>query len=165
MGTDIGQVYSLDAATGCVHWSFHAQSAVRNAPVLGPGGNGPVVYFGDLKANVYALDARSGALLWTTRVETHLTDRVTAAPAIYNGRLYVPISSWEEYAARSLDYGCCTSVGAVAALDAASGRHLWKTYVIAGQPLQDHRGRDVPVRPLHLGAIVGDLLAVAADEE
>ncbi len=134
VGTDTGQVYSLDAATGCVHWSFLARSAVRNAPVLGPGRTGPVVYFGDLKANVYALDARTGAKLWTTRVETHLTDRVTAAPAIHNGRLYVPISSWEEFAARSLDYGCCTSVGAVAALDAATGRRLWKTYVIASRP-------------------------------
>ena len=134
VGTDTGQVYSLNAATGCVHWSFLARSAVRNAPVLGPGRTGPVVYFGDLKANVYALDARTGAKLWTTRVETHLTDRVTAAPAIHNGRLYVPISSWEEFAARSLDYGCCTSVGAVAALDAATGRRLWKTYVIASRP-------------------------------
>ncbi len=134
VGTDTGQVYSLDAATGCVHWSFHARSAVRNAPVLGPGRTGPVVYFGDLKANVYALDARTGSQLWTTRVEEHFTDRVTAAPALYQGRLYVPISSWEEYSARSLDYSCCTSVGAVAALDAATGRRIWKTYVISPRP-------------------------------
>ncbi len=135
VGTDTGNVYALDAATGCVYWSFRAKAGVRHAPVLGPGKGGPVVYVGDLKANVFALDARTGRELWTNRIEQHFTGRVTAAPALYAGRLYVPLSSWEEFNARSLDYACCTSVGAVAALDAASGNLLWKTYVIPERPM------------------------------
>jgi polyvinyl alcohol dehydrogenase (cytochrome) len=137
-GTDSGYVYALDAKSGCVYWSFMAKAGVRNAMSIGPiKGRGRVryaVYFGDLKANVYAIDADSGALLWTTHVESHYTGRVTAAPALYHGQLFVPISSWEEYAARSLDYPCCSSVGNVVALDANSGRQLWKTYVIAQPP-------------------------------
>lgn len=138
IGTDTGFVYSIDAHSGCVYWSYAAESAVRNAPILEPikghPGTHEALYFGDLKANVYALDARTGALLWKTHVDEQYTTRVTATPAYYEGRLYVPISSWEEFSARSLDYPCCTAVGNVVALDAGSGRRLWRTYVIAQRP-------------------------------
>jgi polyvinyl alcohol dehydrogenase (cytochrome) len=137
-GTDTGYVFSLDAKSGCVHWSFMAKAGVRNAmnvgPINGAGRTRYAVFFGDVKANVYALDANSGALLWSMHAEPHYADRVTAAPALYRGRLFVPISSWEEYAARSLDYPCCTSVGSVVALDANTGRRLWQTYVISPRP-------------------------------
>jgi polyvinyl alcohol dehydrogenase (cytochrome) len=134
VGTDTGYVYALGAATGCVHWSFQTKAGVRNAPtvaVVSVGGRSrTAVFFGDVKAHVYAVDAWSGEPIWTTRVETHYTARVTGAPTFHAGRLYVPISSWEEFSARSLDYPCCTSRGAVAALDGATGRPIWKTYVV-----------------------------------
>jgi polyvinyl alcohol dehydrogenase (cytochrome) len=134
VGADTGYVYSLDARTGCVHWSFQAKAGVRNAMTVArrsaDAKGAYAVFFGDMKANVYALDADSGRLLWVNHVEDNFTDRVTAAPAYYRGRLYVPISSWEEFHAADPTYGCCTSVGAVAALDARDGRTLWKTYVI-----------------------------------
>jgi polyvinyl alcohol dehydrogenase (cytochrome) len=138
VGTDTGFVYSLDAESGCVYWSFQSKASVRNAMTVGPiegqSGVRDAVFFGDLKANVYALDAESGKLLWTRKVDDQLTTRVTAAPALYRGRLYVPISSWEEFSARSLDYPCCTSVGSVSAFDANTGVRSWKTYVIAQRP-------------------------------
>jgi polyvinyl alcohol dehydrogenase (cytochrome) len=138
VGTDTGYVYSIDARTGCVYWSFAATAGVRNAlvlePIRGHSGTKYAVYFGDLKANVYALDAQNGKLLWQSHVDPQYTTRVTATPAYYDGRLFVPISSWEEFSARSLDYPCCTSVGSIVALDAATGRRLWKTYVIAERP-------------------------------
>lgn len=138
VGADTGYVYSLDTGSGCVYWSYQSKSGVRNAPVVAPFKDGRgtrfAVYYGDLKANVYALDAQTGALLWTRRVEPHYTDRVTASPTYYRGRLYVPISSWEEFSASSPDYPCCTSVGNVVALDADTGRQIWKTYVIPSRP-------------------------------
>ncbi len=138
VGTDTGYIYSLDADSGCVYWSFQAKASVRNAMTIGPiEGHGAVhsaVFFGDLKANAYALDAASGQLLWTRKVDDHLTARVTAAPALYQGRLFVPISSWEEFSARSLDYPCCTSVGSVTSFDANDGTLIWKTYVIPQRP-------------------------------
>jgi polyvinyl alcohol dehydrogenase (cytochrome) len=144
VGADTGYIYSLDAHSGCVYWSYLAKAGVRNAMTVERrvGGKGYAVYFGDVKANVYAVDAQTGAELWTRHVEDHITDRVTAAPAYYAGKLYVPISSWEEFRAADPTYGCCTSVGAVVALDAASGKTLWKTYVIAQRPgptrINDH---------------------------
>jgi len=138
VGTDTGYVYSLDAASGCVYWSFMPKSNVRNAINIGPiSGHGETKYaawFGDMKSNVYAVDARTGVLLWTQRVEDHYTSRVTSAPALYDGRLYVPISSWEEASAKTLDYPCCSFRGSVVAMDANNGDVIWKTYTIADQP-------------------------------
>jgi polyvinyl alcohol dehydrogenase (cytochrome) len=139
VGADTGYVYSLDAKTGCVHWSFQAKAGVRNAMSVAQvkgdwAGGKAMVFFGDLKANVYGLDAQTGQQLWTNHVEDNFTDRVTAAPAVYGGRVFVPISSWEEFRAADPTYGCCTSVGAVAALDAATGKTLWKRYVIDERP-------------------------------
>ena len=36
IGSDSGYLYSLDAATGCVHWSFQAQAGLRSTPMIGP---------------------------------------------------------------------------------------------------------------------------------
>jgi len=143
VGSDIGYIYSLDAASGCVYWSYRAGAGVRNAMTLGPikanGQTHYAVFFGDLKAVTYAIDAQTGKEIWKTRVEENFATRVTAAPALYEGRLYVPISAWEGFQARVLDYPCCTAVGSVSALDANSGKLIWKTYTIAERPHPTHK--------------------------
>lgn len=143
VGTDTGYVYSLDAASGCIYWSYRTRAGVRTAMTVGPirahGRKSYAVFFGDLKANAYALDARTGTELWVRRVEDNFATRVTAAPALYRGRLYVPISAWEGFSARILDYPCCTAVGSVSALDANTGRLIWKHYTIAERPHPTHR--------------------------
>ena len=134
VGTDTGYVYSLDAKTGCVYWSYQAKgtvrSAVKIAPVKGVEGVRYGVFFGDFHANVYGLDAQTGRPLWTTQVSDHFVARITAGVAAYGGRLFVPVSSSEEFTAASLDYPCCTNRGSVAALDAATGRRLWTAWVV-----------------------------------
>jgi len=134
VGTDIGYIYSLDAKTGCVYWSYQTKGSVRNAisvgAVKGRGATKYGVFFGDAHANVYGLDAQDGHELWTTKVDDHFVARITAAPTFYDGELFVPVSSSEEFTAATLDYPCCTSRGSVVALDASSGRRIWKTYVM-----------------------------------
>jgi polyvinyl alcohol dehydrogenase (cytochrome) len=138
IASDNGYVYSLDAQTGCVYWSFQAKAAMRNAisvgPVQGRGAAKYAAYFGDLKANVYAIDAATGKLLWTRRVEDQITSRVAGTPQLSGGRLFVPVSSFEEFAASDLVYPCCTFRGSVVALDANTGKQLWKTYSIPEAP-------------------------------
>ena len=135
VGSDIGYVYSLDANTGCVYWSYQTKAAVRTAVTLGRIGSGAsakyAVFFGDMQANAYGLDAASGALLWTRRVEDHFSARITAAPTFYEGRLYVPVSTSEGFSASTPDYPCCTFRGSVAALNAQTGEQVWKTYTIS----------------------------------
>jgi polyvinyl alcohol dehydrogenase (cytochrome) len=135
VGSDIGYVYSLNADTGCVYWSYQAKGAVRSAvtvaPVKGQGATKYAVYFGDAHANVYAVDAQNGQPLWTTRVDDHFVARITAAPKVYNGVVYIPVSSSEEFSSSNLDYSCCTGRGSVVALDANTGKQIWKTYVVS----------------------------------
>jgi polyvinyl alcohol dehydrogenase (cytochrome) len=134
VGADTGFVYSLDAKTGCVYWSFQAAGGVRTAPSIGPVKNGYAVYFGDVKANVYAVDARTGKQIWTQRTDTHPIARVTGAPILAEGRLYVPVASLEELAGGNPAYECCTFRGSMIAYDGETGRQIWKTYTIPGEP-------------------------------
>jgi polyvinyl alcohol dehydrogenase (cytochrome) len=59
---------------------------------------------------------------------------VTGAPVLVGDRLLVPVSSYEEGAAASASYECCTFRGSVVALASATGRMLWKRYTIAEEP-------------------------------
>jgi len=134
VGTDTGYVYSLNAQTGCVYWSYQAEGYVRTAitvrAVKGLGDTKYAAYFGDGHAYAYAVDARTGKQLWKTKVEDNFISRVTGAPTVYDGVDYVPLSSSEEYSASSLDYPCCTARGSIVALNANTGKIIWKTYVV-----------------------------------
>jgi polyvinyl alcohol dehydrogenase (cytochrome) len=126
-------VYSLDAATGCAYWTAKADAGVRTAISVSASGR-PTAYFGDLRANVYAADAATGEVIWKVKVEDHPSARITGAPQLFEGRLYVPVASGEEGAGRNPKYECCTFRGSVVALDAATGKTVWKTYVIPETP-------------------------------
>lgn len=127
-GSEDGTVYSLDARTGCIYWIFKAPTTVKTT--VTPGFGGRVVYFGDVAGNVYAVGSSTGKLMWKTHVDPHPAARITGSPAFYNGRLYVPVSSGEEGAAIDPKYPCCTFRGSVVALDARTGKQIWKTYTI-----------------------------------
>ena len=138
VGSDIGYVYSLDAETGCVHWSFQAQAGVRTAisigAVTGAGSASHAAYFGDVAANVYAVDAETGRVLWTRVADSHPIARITGAPTLVDGRLYVPVSSLEEAAGADPRYECCTFRGSVVAYDANTGEQIWQAYTISDEP-------------------------------
>jgi polyvinyl alcohol dehydrogenase (cytochrome) len=136
VGSDNGTVYALDAATGCTHWTFKADGGVRTAPSVGLVGRKYAVYIGDLKANVFALDAETGVVIWKKQLDTHRFARITGAPVLADGKIYVPVSSTEEAPAAQPNYECCTFRGSVVALDAASGDQLWKSYTITEAPTQ-----------------------------
>jgi polyvinyl alcohol dehydrogenase (cytochrome) len=133
-GTQSGVVYALNAATGCVHWTFQAAAAVRAAVSVGQiqtrSGARVAAFIGDRSANVYAVDASSGELLWKTRVDDFAFARVTGSPTFHNGRLYVGVASGEETAGAVADYECCKFRGNLVALDASTGARVWKTYTI-----------------------------------
>ena len=102
VASEDGQVFSLNARTGCTYWAFHAKSGIRSAVSVGqykgPRGTAPyAVFFTDFEANVYGVDANSGKQLWTRTVEDHPQARATGSgPTYYNGRLYVPMAGIEQ---------------------------------------------------------------------
>jgi polyvinyl alcohol dehydrogenase (cytochrome) len=131
VGAADGTVYSLDARTGCVYWTYTAAAGVRTSPVL----DARAAYFGDLRGNVYAVNAASGTLLWKTRAGEHPLAVITGSPKLESGRLYVPVSGRDEsIAATNPSYECCTFRGSVVALDAATGAVIWRAYTIPDAP-------------------------------
>ncbi len=138
IGSMGGHVYSIDAKTGCLYWAKKPKAGVRSSVVIGqiPASDPPryAAYFGDIEANMYAVDARTGEELWQTRVAEHRLARITGTPALHNNRLYVPVTALEEVAGSDPSYECCTFRGPIVALDASTGKQIWKTYTIPDEP-------------------------------
>jgi len=130
VGSAGGKVYSLDAQTGCVHWFFEAESGVRSAVTLARVGSSNMAFFGDGKANVYGVEAGGGKLLWKTKADAFPVAGITSSPVFYNGRIYIGIRSGEEASGSDPKYECCRFRGSVVALDAATGKQVWKTYLV-----------------------------------
>ena len=141
VGSHDGTVYALDQRSGCVRWVFAAAAEVRTGIVVdgwqaGDASARPRLYFGDLIGNVYAVDARTGELVWRDRPDDHPSLTITAAPSLFEGRLYVAMSSLEVTAAADPAYACCTFRGGIQAYDAASGARAWVAHTIEETPVQ-----------------------------
>ena len=132
-----GKVFALNAKTGCTYWSYTAEGGIHAGISVGllPGGKS-VAYVVTENGWLHALDSRTGGMVWTTRVEDHPATRLTGSPTLYDGRLYVPLSSLEEVSLFNPNYACCTFRGGIAAVDAATGKIIWKTHTIEQEAKQ-----------------------------
>lgn len=128
VGSEDGTVYALDSATGCSWWTYKASATVKTA--ISIGNNGTRAFFGDTNGFVYAVNVADGSLVWKAHPESHTAARITGSPLLVGSRLYVPISSGEEGSSADPTYPCCTFRGSVVALDADTGRQIWKAYTI-----------------------------------
>ena len=141
-GTSTGDVYSLDAHTGCIEWTTKIEGGIRSALVIGParGSKHAGVYFG-AGQNAYALDAATGKQLWKVRIADHFAAFITAAPLLHTNVLYFGVSSFEEALPPIPNYQCCTFRGSVVAVKADTGKLLWRTYTIAdaAQPTEKNK--------------------------
>ncbi len=144
VGSRSGEVYALDAKTGCTYWTFHANAAVKGPMLVGsvPGSAAPYLFFGDLSGRAYAVDGASGQQVWVRVADEHPTARLTGGFQLVDGTLYVPVSSLEEGAAADPNYKCCTFRGSLMALDAATGAVRWKKYVIDQAATLEHKTAD-----------------------
>ena len=157
VGSRNGVMYSLDGR--------QVASCGRSKPMrvrdrrrwsCGHRANATTVYFGDAHAQVYALDAATGALKWKVKVEDHLDAMITGGVVVHDDRLYVPVSSLEEGTAVLPTYECCTFRGSIVALDAGrvsrSGR---RTPSRALRSPPGRTARDTAARPVGSGGVVG----------
>jgi polyvinyl alcohol dehydrogenase (cytochrome) len=137
-GSGSGMVYSIDASSGCIEWTFAAAAAVRTAPAIAsidtPAGARDAVFFGDSRATAYAIEADTGKLIWKTKLEDMAGAGITGSPVFYMGRLYVPVRGNDEVSAVQPSFECCRFRGSLVALEANTGRQIWKTYTIAEEP-------------------------------
>ncbi len=125
VGSKSGNLFALDSDRGCIKWRFRADSSVRSGLVLGERDGKPALFFGDALSSAYAVDAKTGQLLWKTSLSLYPTSVITGSPAYHQGKLYVPVSSYEIAAAGMPNYPCCHSHGAVVALDVQAGQQDW----------------------------------------
>jgi quinohemoprotein ethanol dehydrogenase len=138
-------VFALDAKTGKEKWrwdpkighqNFPPGSAgkpdkVRTGPSLccGPGNRGVAVYngkvyVGTLDARLVALDAETGKVVWDVRTAGENEDySITGAPLIVKGMVIIG-NGGGEYGVR----------GYISAYDAETGKQLWRTYTVPGDP-------------------------------
>ncbi len=134
--TQTGAVFSLDRNGGCTHWGFKADAGVRSGLTVSEVNGAPVAFFSDGGANVYAVNASTGALIWKVRPVSHFATTATATPIVYKGVVYQALSSFEEALGPDPNFECCTFRGSVVALDSATGKTIWQTFTIpeAAQP-------------------------------
>jgi polyvinyl alcohol dehydrogenase (cytochrome) len=124
-------LYALDASSGCTYWATDLPAGARSGIIIASLKGKAVVFFGDPTGAVRAIDFATGKPVWHTHVDSHPTAMVTGTPVYYDGKLFVPVASYEEGAALERGYLCCTFRGSVVALDANTGKMLWKTYTVA----------------------------------
>ncbi len=130
VGSADGTVFSLDAQSGCIHWMYKATEGVRTAPVISS--DGKTAYFGDLHAWVHAVNAETGELLWKMHAEQNPSASIAGTPKLDGDRLYVALSGGEEsVGAANPKFPCCKMRGSIAALDAKTGKLIWRSYTIS----------------------------------
>ena len=143
-----GDLYAVDKDSGALVWSHKISqyTGVSGAITrVSPAIEGNHLFIGDKLgtnkvrsgADVLSIDRKTGALEWITQVESHPAAEITGSPIVYDGIVYIGVSSNEEGFAEQANYPCCTFRGSIVALDAETGKILWKTYTVPnndGQP-------------------------------
>ncbi|MFL6603914.1 MAG: PQQ-binding-like beta-propeller repeat protein [Steroidobacteraceae bacterium] len=125
-------VYAVDGKTGHRLWEFdpdlsHHPQDTRSA--LYGGNHGLAywrgkVYVGTVDGRLVALDARTGALVWSVNTfETPtMPKRITGAPRVCSGKVIIGFK------------GSGGARGYVSEYDAESGKKLWRFYTVPGDP-------------------------------
>ena len=126
--TGNNDVFALNAKTGTVLWEYWSDvdkriSAlccgwVNRGLAMGEG----LLFFGQLDANVVALDMKTGKVVWKTSIEKWENGySITSAPLYYDGIVFSGIGGGE-FGVR----------GRLTALDAKTGAILWRWYTVPG---------------------------------
>lgn len=131
----MGGVYAVDVPTGRLLWSYDPQTnaeSPRKARLVFANNRGVAWWKGKLyvalkDGRMVALDATTGKPVWISRFlleDDHATS--SGAPRAFNGKIVIG-NSGAEYGAR----------GYVTALDAETGKILWRFFTVPGNPAVD----------------------------
>src|SRR6201997_672541 len=126
ISTGNDDVFALDAKTGQIlweHWSGIGQQIstvccgwLNRGLAMGEG----MLFIGQMDANMVALDMKTGKEMWRTPVEDwHIGYGITNAPIYFDGIVYSGITGGE--------FGIR---GRLTALDAKTGKILWRAYTL-----------------------------------
>jgi len=110
-GSTSGKVYGLNAFSGAKSWQFQAKGAIQSAPAVAGG----CLYFGAWDGTLYALEASTGSLIWSAGLGRQVYYSPYLTPAVSNGKVFA-----------TTPYDSRVGGSLLCALDAVSGRVLWK---------------------------------------
>jgi len=128
-------VYAVDGVTGKLLWTFDPETwkFAPNKMMYSFSVNRGVAYAGGrifsaaLDGRLFALDAKTGKTLWsvqTTPLDSPET--ITGAPRVFKDKVLIG-QGGADFGAR----------GYVTAYDQASGKQVWRTYMVPGTPEQN----------------------------
>jgi polyvinyl alcohol dehydrogenase (cytochrome) len=128
-----GNLWALDAQTGDKIWQHQfsdyglpAETVSRTSPAA----QRNTIYVGtQLGAYELAINAADGSLLWKTQLDPHPLAIITSSAAVLNNVVYTGVASLEEGMAVDPNYPCCSFRGSAVAVNATTGKILWKTYM------------------------------------
>lgn len=126
-------VVALDARSGRIFWTYHYPVAEKVMVCCGQVNRGLAIlgdrlFMGTVDAHLVAVDARSGAPIWKTKVaDNHLGYALTLAPLVVKDRVIVGVAGGE--------FGIR---GFIAAYDAQTGREVWRFDIVPGPGQPGH---------------------------
>ena len=160
LGTESGNFHALDAATGQRLWKFPAANDGRVGPIMHTAGvEAGKVFFASMDGCVYALQAKTGRLAWKfdSKMRTGFSTAVLLAEkkvfAANRGGTFFALGQADGTQAWKADVGCpllqspAYNHGRVyvagmdmrlCALNAGTGKEIWKTDRIAGLAFKDY---------------------------
>jgi len=127
-------IVALDAATGRPRWTFLYRNLPEGRNCCGQVNRGLAIlgetlFMGTLDAHILAVDAKSGTLLWKTKVaEASQRYAITHAPLVIKDKVLVGTAG-----------GDGGAPGIIAAFDAKTGQEVWRFHTIPepGEPGND----------------------------
>jgi polyvinyl alcohol dehydrogenase (cytochrome) len=123
------KLLAVDAASGCVKWSYAANS--RNTPAIGEIGGRRVVAL-SIGRDIHVVEASNGALVW--KASSQPVDgsggAVRGGVIFAKDKVIVPLSASGVAAGMNPRTECCTGHGSVVALNAKDGSHAWEYHTM-----------------------------------
>ncbi|MBS0285984.1 MAG: PQQ-binding-like beta-propeller repeat protein [Proteobacteria bacterium] len=159
-----GNIHAVDAKTGTAKWVKNLITDYSNDPKMkglkvAYSRTTPAIVDGMLiigcapTANAFevskngavliAVNRKDGSLLWSTQLDNHPLARITQSAVVYNGTIYVGVSTSESgmelggsvgptpVPGTSNTYNCCSFRGSFLAVDVNTGKIKWKTYTLS----------------------------------
>ena len=133
-----GNLWAVNAVTGQLIWGHQLSdyglpggTVSRTSPALTD--TGATLYVGTQKgAWLLGINAKTGALVWKTQLETTDTHAIiTTSPTVVGGVVYTGVASQAEGGTFSgVDLSTSPARGSVVAVNAKTGAVQWKTYTV-----------------------------------
>jgi len=152
--TTNGYLYRFDRRAGAVTWVLDLASVLEipgaSAAKIVAVADGRIIFGLHNAPYVVALAEDTGQPLWKVKIDDHPGAVISQPPTIVGGRVFIGVSGLgEEVSATTPPYVCCSFRGSMLALDAATGKQIWKIFTVppgfaggsiwSGAPLFDQR--------------------------